>query len=209
MMERAAADNPGIRIPAEDGQIAQAMESLDERLSRFAELLRSACRELATVAKGVSYGRGEAEGVESPSPHQTGQTAETASISDAQVLAAASYETAAAEKSIAPLLSEQPVVAHSEQTPVASAPRTGKSKGIVVPQNRSDSDKAGHSNFSAEDEALLATLDPETARAIRVMRRVSADEKSIKELLAEYKAKPAASPTSAVQAKKKSWFSRG
>lgn len=57
-----------------------------------------------------------------------------------------------------------------------------------------------------EDEALLATLDPETAQAIRVMRRLSVEKKSVSQLLAEYEAAKASQPAPA--SRKKSWFRR-
>jgi hypothetical protein len=58
-----------------------------------------------------------------------------------------------------------------------------------------------------EDEALLASLDPETAKAIRVMRRLSIEKKSVRELLEEYKATNAGHTPA--DNRKKSWWSRG
>ena len=55
------------------------------------------------------------------------------------------------------------------------------------------------------DEQLLASLDPETAKAIKVMRRVSGDRKSVRELLEQYQATQAGKG----DAPKKSWFRRG
>jgi len=57
-----------------------------------------------------------------------------------------------------------------------------------------------------EDETLLASLDPETAKAIRVMRRVSGHRKSVRELLEQYQASQAHGKT---EPAKKSWFRRG
>lgn len=57
-----------------------------------------------------------------------------------------------------------------------------------------------------EDEALLSALDPETAKAIRVMRRMSANQKSVRELLEQYQAAQANAKT---EPGKKSWFRRG
>lgn len=42
------------------------------------------------------------------------------------------------------------------------------------------------------DEALLQTLDPETAQAIRVKRRLCSNSRSVRELLDEYQASQAA-----------------
>ena len=55
-----------------------------------------------------------------------------------------------------------------------------------------------------EDAALLAMLDPETAQAIRVMRRLAPEKISVRELLKEYEANKAVEPVE--QPKKKSWF---
>lgn len=57
-----------------------------------------------------------------------------------------------------------------------------------------------------EDETLLASLDPETAKAIRVMRRVSGHRKSVRELLEQYQASQAHGKA---EPAKKSWFRRG
>jgi hypothetical protein len=59
-----------------------------------------------------------------------------------------------------------------------------------------------------EDDALLASLDEETAEAIRVMRRLSPVKKRVSELLEEYRATQLAQQ-SAPKSKKKSWWTRG
>ena len=58
---------------------------------------------------------------------------------------------------------------------------------------------------ASEDEQLLASLDPETAKAIRVMRRMRGDKKSVRELLEQYQG----GPTTKGESSKKSWFRRG
>jgi hypothetical protein len=58
-----------------------------------------------------------------------------------------------------------------------------------------------------EDEALLASLDPETAKAIRVMRRLSIEKKSVRELLAEYT--HTRSDQDPAEGRRRSWWSRG
>ncbi len=58
-----------------------------------------------------------------------------------------------------------------------------------------------------EDEALLASLDEETANAIRVMRRMDFGRRSVAELLKEYEMSRGASKPSG--SKGKSWWSRG
>ena len=58
-----------------------------------------------------------------------------------------------------------------------------------------------------EDEALLASLDPETAQAIKVMRRLSFEHKSVRQLLEEYE--QSRQSQDSTEGKKKSWWSRG
>ncbi len=61
------------------------------------------------------------------------------------------------------------------------------------------------SDAAAEDEALLAQLDPETANALRVKRRLTGNRKSIRQLLDEMRASggPGAVPPAA---KSKRWW---
>lgn len=55
----------------------------------------------------------------------------------------------------------------------------------------------------AEDEALLASLDPETVRKIQVLRRLSNNKKSVRELLEKVQSTP--SPPAAPPVKKSFW----
>lgn len=57
-----------------------------------------------------------------------------------------------------------------------------------------------------EDEALLASLDEQTAAAIRVMRRLNPSGLSVRELLAQYQATHQKTET---KRSRGSWFSRG
>ncbi len=60
-----------------------------------------------------------------------------------------------------------------------------------------------------EEEALLNTLDPETADAIRVMRRLSPEPRSVRELITEYNQPHIDRPGPQSKSKKKTWWSRG
>jgi hypothetical protein len=69
---------------------------------------------------------------------------------------------------------------------------------------------APRSASQEEDETLLASLDPETAKAIRVMRRTSFENKSVRELLEEYlQTRNAQGFSENPEQRKKSWWSRG
>jgi len=69
-----------------------------------------------------------------------------------------------------------------------------------------DSQNEAEAPQMSEDEALLASLDPETAKAIKVMRRMGGDKKSVRELLEQYQA---AQTNTKADSSKKSWFRRG
>jgi hypothetical protein len=59
-----------------------------------------------------------------------------------------------------------------------------------------------------DGDALLATLDEETAKDIRIMRRMSFGQHTVRELLAEYQAKKTAKPAGDEAGKSKSWWRR-
>ncbi|HPZ98269.1 MAG TPA: hypothetical protein PLT93_09035, partial [Phycisphaerae bacterium] len=95
--------------------------------------------------------------------------------------------------------------AQAEPVPAASAEQAPSARAAVsVP----DAPASSAEKQRAEDEALLASLDEETAKAIRVMRRLCMNTKSVKELLAEYEAKKESQAAAAASAKR-SWFRRG
>jgi hypothetical protein len=90
---------------------------------------------------------------------------------------------------------------------VQSGPAPGVKTAGLPDASAAGQEHAGLTG-SPEDEALLASLDSETASAVRVMRRLSPVRKSVRELLKEYEASRP-TPPAAVQPKKKPWFSRG
>lgn len=115
-----------------------------------------------------------------------------------------------------------PTQRDSVMTPSAGEPTARKSSGksaaalraleeqaaLALEKSAADADAAAHNRAHDEDEALLASLDPETAKAIRIMRRLSVEKKSVRELLEEYEASRSAE-TPAAEKHKKSWWSRG
>ncbi len=56
------------------------------------------------------------------------------------------------------------------------------------------------------DEALLETLDPETAKAIRVKRRLTRGKRSVRELLEEHRAAQAQAPVQTPE--RRGWWRR-
>jgi hypothetical protein len=83
-----------------------------------------------------------------------------------------------------------------EPMPANSSPPVSEKE---VPQELPQSES------SAEDEQLLATLDEETANAIRVKRRMDGNRRSVREWLAEMRA--AKSSPGRGQGKKSGWWS--
>jgi hypothetical protein len=58
------------------------------------------------------------------------------------------------------------------------------------------------------DEALLRTLDPETAHAIRVKRRLTQGARSVRELLDEYRAAQAQPQAQSSRPDRRGWWRR-
>lgn len=215
-MDRTTADINDIRIPGEGDAIATALAALDERLTAWAAAMREACRQVTDVAaarrpivageplaaaklKTPAPAAEMTSGLDSAQPVGVVPTAispdtvklDAAPASPVEVLQVASVEEQSAPK-------EPP----SEADSATSRSMSTEPVSVAVPEPENVMSAA------ERDEALLASLDPETAKAIKVMRRLSPDHKSVKELLAEYEANRPAQPPAA-QPKKKSWFSRG
>ncbi len=216
-MDRTTADINDIRIPGEGDAIATALVALDERLTAWATAMREACRQVADAASTrrpiVAEEPLATATLEAPAPAADMASGldpaqpvgvEPTAISSGTVKLDAepasplevSSQVASAEEQAAP--KESP----SEADSTTSQTMLTEQMSVAAPE------PANVVSAAEQDEALLASLDPEAAKAIKVMRRLSPDRKSVKELLAEYEANRSAQPPAA-QPKKKSWFSRG
>lgn len=99
----------------------------------------------------------------------------------------------------------------TEKTPVVRAPDTTTTDASPSPpvdplaEQAPATGAAPAPDAAAEDEALLAQLDPETANALRVKRRLTGNRKSIRQLLDEMQASggPGTPPPAA---KSKRWW---
>jgi hypothetical protein len=91
-------------------------------------------------------------------------------------------------------------VPHAARVPLAQPAAPGDLRAPPGPPP-SDADN---------DEALLRTLDPETARAIRVRRRLSRGNRSVQELLEEHRAAQARQQAEqeGKSAARRSWWRR-
>jgi hypothetical protein len=133
-------------------------------------------------AKPAEPQRAEAQPAASPSP----QKVEPAAVQPLPVVAEAPAPVA--EVIAAQVQAVEPPPAPAEPEPTAPSP-------------------AARDATREEDEALMASLDPETAQAIKVMRRLSFEDKSVRQLLEEYE--QTRQSQGASDNRKKSWWSRG
>jgi len=203
-------DSRTIRIPADDGTIAHALAALDVKLADWAGALRAAEHIIADAVKtGPPSGN-------DPSPHPAtpdGPALEAppraaegqAAVGQVHEPAVAVGPTAASKK--APAVDPAERASERACSAVQSSPAPGVTSVAQPNPPAAKQEQAAPTN-SPEDEALLASLDAETAEAVRVMRRLSPVHMSVRELLVEYEASRPIPPAEG-QTKKKSWFSRG
>lgn len=217
-MAEATVNIQAVSVPVDDGEIARALTDVDAKLAVWAEAMLDAQRLLTEFAARVL--------APAPSePEETLTEPETAAPATEPVV----NVTAEAEVVPGPLPTAEP-----EAVAAIEAEATVEETGAVAieprqPENRLTAPEVakstvtpvkftGKMNVEAkpppapapppnEDERLLASLDPETAKAIKVMRRLAPGKKSVKELLAEYEATKVKTDTP--KPEKKSWFSRG
>jgi hypothetical protein len=211
-MDRTTADINEICVPSDGGAITTALASLDERLTAWGVAMREACRQLTDAAsRRTPVAAQEPDAAAAPAAHAP--AAEPSSrleppppvvVQPTVVEINAEPKSPAAPSGRVETAGAQPaVMTPSQETASATTPATStESASAAAPE------PVKVLSAAEQDEALLATLDPETAKAIKVMRRLSPEHKSVKEWLAEYKASGSAQPPVA-QSKKKSWFSRG
>lgn len=180
-----------IRVPVEDDAVQRAFDQLDaqmeawlasmKRIETQLQTKRTACPSTPSVSEVPQSNEAKPSVPES-------QVATTPVSSAPAGLASATEKEVAQTKSAALAVSAPVEAATTSIAPSAEAPAAKPAE--------------------SDDETLLASLDEETAKAIRVMRRLSNNRRSVRDLLAEYQSKPpgkSAEPS----AKSKSWWSRG
>lgn len=206
-------------IPAEDVAIEEGFAALDASISAFAcavaeaaaavgEVLSQTADPPATAAVAeviqpsltdVDEASPAAE-AQDDRPDETDEAIELVGEADNGL---SSVEPAAGQ--VADEVGQEPVLVEPEDE------ATGAVLGDVIWPTPAEVEEVSAGTPSPEDqhdEAVLASLDEETAKAIRVMRRLSPDRKRVNELLEEYRATQAAREA-APQQKKKSWWTRG
>lgn len=174
-----------IALPVDDGAIARGFADLSEKMSRLMSAIGQAGTAMTRAAERAS----------TPRTIERGESAHAGPGSGSEALNAA-VESCPAEST--PCVNSRIFVdelATSEASPEAAVTDLSTEQARV---GNAEQDLA-----LAEDEALLASLDPETAGVLRVKRRLTGGRKRVKELLEEYQAthgKPADAP------RKKSWW---
>jgi hypothetical protein len=219
-MDRTTADINVLRVPADDGAITRALAALDDKLAAWADAMREAQRRIVKATAGRASA--QSASADTPPMHMEVPAGQSEPIDVEDAAAKRQNVASAAVETVFPTVPPPTSVsADTPQTPaeptnemdIAAASSLSEADATINEPAASCSPSAGAeeptaSTDIAEDEALLASLDPETAKAIRVMRRMSLEHRSVRDLLNEYEANRPTSPT-AGQPKKRSWFSRG
>lgn len=230
-------DMSGIAPPPADGAIESALSDASEKVSAWVRAVRDiqvvlsdtpqpagSSHEASAVADRARPGGSDLSGTPtepSTSPESSApaheRSAEPEPVAPETATAAPEPETAAEAPHDAPSQSKRkpkakpsrPVIGsfgalQPDPTlkPTASAPSRPADQ---PPEEQVDTTEPEPRD---EDETLLASLDEETAKAIRVMRRLSPVHKTVRELLEQYETSKAA-PAMKTGRKKSSWFSRG
>ena len=185
-------------ILTEDGAIEEAFAALDARIAAFASAIAHAVAELGAADQAVEQPEAPAA-VEEPQPRLADVEADPVAETDSP-------------EPVEP----EPTADQAPQEPVPPEPEVDLKRDVLgraisskpEPVEAEEPPADTHSSEEQDDDALLASLDVETAKAIRVMRRLSPVKKRVSDLLEEYRASQAAHQSDPKQ-KKKSWWTRG
>ena len=188
---------PAVQVPQDDGAIQRAFEQLDAQMSTWLAAMERAhgalqaepAREAGPADRAVASAPAELVAVQPAAP-----PAALEAVPEPEVNAAP--EPVAPEAADPGAGSVPRIPAAETRADIQATPPPGAPVAAPAEAPRSPND----------DEALLATLDEETAKAIRVMRRLSMNQKSVRQLLEEYQSGNGGQAAAA--ADKKSWWRR-
>jgi hypothetical protein len=184
-------------LPPEDDRIDQALRELDAKLDAWAQTILDTEAGLKALSSSTSSGEsGEVAIADDAKSNITENEIETQPLAENTLLNDAAPEKAEPEiVDEIPLNLEKP---SEPQQPMAQSPLIMES--VAAEPVESDSTKE-------EDEALLATLDPDTLKKIQVLRRLTSKKRSVRELIEQVKASASGAPAP-VENKKKSFWRR-
>jgi hypothetical protein len=167
-----------VRIPKDDGRLNQALAELDSKLAAWSGAIQHTQSSLRDIIR-----------------HQPVPPAEES----------VSARIESIEESPSNAGKEQPAPAATEDSTVPE--NTGVCKVSKEPEIPAATPApAASTDSGGDDEALLATLDPKTAQRIQVLRRLSGQKKSVRELLETHHMGSA--PTVPTQPNKKGFWRR-
>jgi len=190
-MSDTTADLPALPPPTANEDIRRALADVDARLSAWA----------AAVA-----GSNTAEPKPVAAKPASSPVAQPAELAVEPVTPPVAKAPVAKEPAAKASVAKAPAAKAPAKTVEAPAPAAPPAPVKPEPQPPASPPVAQKSSRE-EDEALLASLDPETAQAIKVMRRLSFENKSVRQLLEEYEQSRQSQGSS--ENRKKSWWSRG
>jgi len=182
-------------VPPDDGALTRALDDVDSALSAWVAAVEEANARLAALAGALSS-EPPASAESAAAPETSGDDADTSGEPVGQVEPVAVESVAEAGTG--------PPDDPSDEVP--SAPDDALPPPAEEPEPQAGEPPAPAADEPDDDAALLASLDPQTAQAIRVLQRMSIRKRSVRELLEQYEATKHRAPAEATQ--RRGWFSR-
>jgi hypothetical protein len=207
-----------VDVPRQDDAIDQGLAQVESKLTAWAEAMREAQEALGRAAIPTPEPQAQAMTVhdtpEAPEPCLTVAAQEPPGEQVAGEPCAPLAQPPSPEAPMSEALAGEPhapVGEPEESAPVAAdTPLRGETaelQGEEQPPPQQDPPPAEEQPEEEDEEALLASVDEETARAVRIMRRLAQDGRSVRELIEECKVMPPSPSLS--RPEKRSWWSRG
>lgn len=204
-MKSDASGNSELCVPPDDGAISRALDDLDSKLSAWRTAVTDVHKGVATPPGPVTPADGP-----DPAPSEADDAAAPPEQPESPV-ADASGGAVEIDEPLAPPdpVADAPADAPPDEPAVDNSSSTDAPLGVMGPESvetirlrqvLSVAGKRASDGIDEESEALLRTLDPEVARAIRVQHRLFDGRRNVQELIDEYKHEP--------QEKKKNWWQR-
>jgi hypothetical protein len=213
------ADQPGICVPPEDEAVQRALAEVDAKLATWSTAMREA---QVCLAEAVQRSVSEPDIAAAPCATEPADDDNLIPPADVDLAEADSEVTSFTDPDEAEVddaaehtretIDELPPESESVSEPMESAlPDEAPSlaAGEIGPApdaGDEDAPPPADGDSLDDDQTVLDSLDEETATAIRVMRRLDPDGKSIRELLEEYEAQQAAEH--AKRGERKTWWKR-
>jgi hypothetical protein len=203
--------NNQIEIPPDDDRVEQALLELDSRLDAWAAVIlqtEAELKEFANAQRPIS----DSEIAGSPDDNPDDNN-ENNNITDApSETAAASAPVVEDPTPTAPAFDLDKVLKITPTNKNAPPPKPEADTNVI--EIKTDDSKKTAKDDAAEkqmekEESLLASLEPEMAKKVQVLRRLSNKQKSVQELIDQVKASSAVQPAEETKTKKRSFWRLG